>query len=254
MEFVEKVLAQLHATGRPVTNIIETGHSKGGRESQMVLAKLLTEGQIPCVGLTFNSARVHPDVKKGLDDIPHINLRMDGGHIWSRDVVTSYGQHMGQTVDFSNPDVKFIISAHSLASFAQGLQRLPGLAKMDVREVVLLCRQGLNIEEINEYGLKSMVEMNQASQMESTTRDSSPFPQVSQFAAQGHMGASKSAVAMTQTSLIGSGLAPPNAETTKVNHAALGAYLPAGVKDAAITDTSSVKPTFPPKPKPPSMG
>lgn len=237
LEFADKVLTQLQATGKPVTNIIETGHSKGGRESQMVLAKLLAQGQIPCVGLTFNSARVDPDVKKGLSDIPHINLRMNGGSFISTDVVTSYGKHLGQTVDFPNPDVNFLVSAHSLDSFAKGLQRFPGLAEMDVREVVKLCQQGLSIEELNQHGLKSMADMDKAI----NTADQAAYtPPTQDFFSANKIGTGMG---------LGYGLAGGSKEPAKVNMSALGHYLSKGDKGTDQTNDKDGEPQY----KPPRM-
>ena len=149
--FAESVLAELDRNRKPISNIIETGHSKGGRESQMVTAHLTQKGIIPCVGLTFNSAMISKEVKLPDIDYDHVNLRIHGGSIFKIDPVSSVGRQLGENVDFPHPEVKSFIHAHSLGSFETGLIHYPEIEAMDVRDLVSNCKQSLTIPEINNH-------------------------------------------------------------------------------------------------------
>lgn len=150
IDFAEGVLADLNRRKKAVSQVIETGHSKGGRESQMVIAHLTQKGEVPCVGITFNSARISPEIKFAGLQYDHVNLRMRGTNVFKVDPVSSYGKHLGQNVDFPNPEVRNFVHAHKIGTFDSGLAHMSEIGGMEVRKFVDSCQQGLTVTAINE--------------------------------------------------------------------------------------------------------
>lgn len=153
VDFAESVMAELASNKKLISGVVETGHSKGGRESQAVTAHLASKGIIPCVGLTFNSAMISKKTKLPDIDYDHVNLRMTGGGLFKTDVVSSVGTQLGKNADFPNPEVKNFIQAHLLGSFDSGLKRLSEIGGMAVHDLIASCKKGLSIPQINEQAM-----------------------------------------------------------------------------------------------------
>lgn len=147
VRFAQSVLDDLNRSGKPINDVIETGHSKGGRESQMVTAFLTNQRLIPCVSLTFNAARVIESVKQQGMYYNHINLRTVGGNLLAVDPVSSFGKQLGKNIDFHDTDAKMFL-AHSLNSFHSGLDKFHEIGEMDVKEFVSQCMMGKSVSEI----------------------------------------------------------------------------------------------------------
>lgn len=116
VRFTEKVIDNLIDQNFDIKKVISTGHSLGGREAQHCLKILKDTSDYQAEAVTFNSARVSLSGTEG-KEYDHLNLRLKGTKILSTDLVTSFGSHLGETVDIVLPEVKNFIQAHKLTSF-----------------------------------------------------------------------------------------------------------------------------------------
>lgn len=116
VRFTEQVIDNLIDQNFDIKKVISTGHSLGGREAQHCLKILKDTSDYQAEAVTFNSARVSLNGTDG-KEYDHLNLRLKGNKIFSTDLVTSFGSHLGETVDIVLPEVKNFIQAHKLTSF-----------------------------------------------------------------------------------------------------------------------------------------
>lgn len=149
IRFADTVLDKLDRENKPLHVVIETGHSKGGRESQTVLRHICDQGQglVKGVGLTFNSARVHKTKDQVTREYDHVNLRVTGRSKFRSDVVSAVGSHLGENVEIHNPEVKTFIGAHLLGTVEKTVKsyKMEGL---DVRTFVQGVKNRLPLDQI----------------------------------------------------------------------------------------------------------
>lgn len=116
VKFTDSVIDDLIDQGFEIKKVIQTGHSLGGRLAQHCLKTLNNTSDYKAQSITFNSARISThDVSEQKYD--HLNLRIKGNGLFTTDLVTSYGDHLGKTVDVILPEIKNFIQAHKLSSF-----------------------------------------------------------------------------------------------------------------------------------------
>lgn len=150
MRFTDSVIEKLDRNGHDIDLIVQTGHSKGGRESQMCVKKLVETTDIECIGMTFNAARIHGKQKNKDIDYPSVNLRVTGGSAFSTDVVSSFGQQLGHNVDVTLPNVKNFIQAHKLSTFDSMIETYPELSNMDIKDVMREIKKGVQLASIEQ--------------------------------------------------------------------------------------------------------
>lgn len=150
IKFADSVIWDLNRDEKPVNTVIETGHSKGGRESQTVLRHLMNKGQglIDCVGLTLNSACVHKTPQESSIVYDHVNLQITGGSRFSTDVVSGWGNHLGQQVKMVNPEVSTFLGAHGMKAFDSGMKYYDNMSSLDVRKLIKGCQAGIELSKI----------------------------------------------------------------------------------------------------------
>lgn len=112
--FTNNVLEMLDRTGNEIEMVIQSGHSKGGRESQHSLIEVVDNLKLNSMGLTFNSA---PIKHSGDKQYNHINLQLSGGSFYNSDVVSIVGKQLGDNYKVISSQIHNPISAHSLSSF-----------------------------------------------------------------------------------------------------------------------------------------
>lgn len=150
IRFAESVLDRLDRENKPVHVVIETGHSKGGRESQTVLRHICDQGQglVQGVGLTFNSARVHKTKDQVTREYDHVNLQVTGGSKFSTDAVSAWGSHLGEHVKIVNPEVKTFVGAHGMAAVEGAVKSYKNMEGLDVRNFVQGVKNRLPLDQI----------------------------------------------------------------------------------------------------------
>ncbi|UUS62509.1 MULTISPECIES: DUF2974 domain-containing protein [unclassified Acinetobacter] len=116
MKFTDSVIDDLIDQGFDIKKVIQTGHSLGGRLAQHCLKNLKETSDYKAESITFNSARVSKHDTKD-NEYDHLNLRAKGKGFLSTDLVTSYGSHLGNTIDIELPEVKNFVQAHRLTTF-----------------------------------------------------------------------------------------------------------------------------------------
>ncbi|UNW08248.1 DUF2974 domain-containing protein (plasmid) [Acinetobacter variabilis] len=116
VKFTDSVIDDLIDQSFDIKKVIQTGHSLGGRLAQHCLKTLSETSDYKAESITFNSARVstHDTQDK---EFNHLNLRAKGNGAFTTDLVTSFGSHLGETVDIVLPEIKNFIQAHKLTSF-----------------------------------------------------------------------------------------------------------------------------------------
>lgn len=154
LKFTESVIDDLIDQNFEITKIIQTGHSLGGRLAQHCLKNLDKTSDFPTEAVTFNSARVSThDIHD--QDYKHINLRAKGNRILSTDLVTSYGSHLGKTIDIVLPEVTNFLTAHKLDTFDLMSKYYKNLFEEKSISKIIELSQSNDVDIIKHYQMNS---------------------------------------------------------------------------------------------------
>lgn len=164
-DFSVNSLKQSQLMGYNPDLIIETGHSKGGREAQYVVSRIKDIGVNKCVGVVFNSAPTHPDYVSS--DVRCLNFRVKDKNslffVPATDLVSTrmIPGHFGQLgresfIDSSQPHLMAnAISSHSLSAVERILNQYPNASTVDVTVAEAFVTSGTNNLSDIEQAIKS---------------------------------------------------------------------------------------------------
>lgn len=115
--FTNQILEQLDRGGNEIGLVINSGHSLGGRISQHSLIEVTQNLNLNSKSLTFNSAPIKNPTDRDYKN-EHINLKLSGGSIYNTDIVSSFGNQLGENYKVISQKISNPISAHSLKNFS----------------------------------------------------------------------------------------------------------------------------------------
>ena len=113
--FTNNILELLDRSNNKIDLVIQSGHSKAGREASHALIEVADNLKLNNMALTFNSAPIKHNSENKYD---HVNLRLSGGSFYNSDVVSVLGNQLGENYKVISQKITNPITAHSLNSFS----------------------------------------------------------------------------------------------------------------------------------------
>lgn len=173
--FTRNAVRRLDRKGVEIEYLVQSGHSKGGRETQVSLKDIENRKNlgIKSLGITFNAAPVSM-FKEVEGDYNHVNLQVSGGSVFNTDIVSSFGHQLGDNVKVP---VKMheglvsnillgIVSSHKLGAFDKLAVEMPNMSSAPVQKVAALLKAGIPIAEMefacNPHPINMYEELNKA--------------------------------------------------------------------------------------------
>lgn len=152
INFTESIIKDLSRRHEKINHIVQTGHSKGGREAQVATSHLVAQGKFDCSAMTFNSLGIHKSQFDSKVSYNHCNVQQVGTWPLSADIPSKLYNQIGGNNKMVNPTCKNALTAHSLNTVKNSFETYHSECnKMDALELISMHKKGLNMRGIEDY-------------------------------------------------------------------------------------------------------
>ena len=162
INFTEGVIKDLSRRQEKISHIVQTGHSKGGREAQVATCHLAAQGKFDCSAMTFNSLGIHKSQFDPKISYNHVNVQQVGNWPMSADVPSKLYNQIGGNNQIVNPTCKNALTAHTRTTLKESFSVYHAECnKMDALDLIAMHKKGMNMRGIDDYSsaVKQVKEM-----------------------------------------------------------------------------------------------